>query len=188
MFWSLQESSGSIRLWVPGFRGIKTHMHEDILILWRWSFGSEDTRSSLVQIQAVNRLINSMFPLRKVMLQQLHLYWFNLRPRPPADARINLDSNWGTGGSSPGEGSCESALILTCNEEVSGARRLSGAVGGSDGKSATVCGGHSGDSQNSAAVAERDLNAGQRGGRKNLAITEPAHLRNWRTCRENPSV
>jgi len=61
---------------------------------------------------------------------------------------------------------------------------LSSTVGGSDGKAPAVCGGHSGDTQNSAAIAERDLNAGQSGGGKNLAITKPAHLRNWRTCRE----
>lgn len=59
---------------------------------------------------------------------------------------------------------------------------MSSTVGGSDGKPPAVCGGHSGDPQNSAAVAERDLNAGQSGGGKNLAITKPAHLRNWRSC------
>lgn len=71
---------------------------------------------------------------------------------------------------------------LTCNQEFSSASGLSSAVGGSDRKSSAVCGGHSRDPQNSAAVAERDLSAGQSGSRKNLAITEPAHLRNWRTC------
>lgn len=72
---------------------------------------------------------------------------------------------------------------LTCDEEFSSACGLSGAVGGSDGKSSAVCGGHGGDPQNSAAIAERDLNAGQSCGRKNLAITEPADLRKWRTWR-----
>lgn len=83
----------------------------------------------------------------------------------------------------------KSTWALTCNQEFGGARGLSSAVGGSDRKSPAVCGGHSGDPQNSAAVAERDLNAGQSGGGKNLAITEPAHLRNWRTCRgeKNPT-
>ncbi len=83
-----------------------------------------------------------------------------------------------------GRSSVVSLHARTCNEEFSSARGLSSTVGCSDRKSSAVCGGHSGDPQNSAAVAERDLNAGKSGSGKNLAITEPAHLRNWRTCRE----
>lgn len=72
---------------------------------------------------------------------------------------------------------------LTCNKKFSGASGLSSTIGGSDRKSSTVCGCHSRDHQNSAAIAERDLCAGQSGSGKNLAITEPAHLRNWITWR-----
>lgn len=75
-------------------------------------------------------------------------------------------------------------LRRTCNQQLGGARGLSSAVGGSHRKSSAVRGGHGGDPQNSAAIAERDLSAGQSGSSKNLAITEPAHLRNWSTCRQ----
>lgn len=72
---------------------------------------------------------------------------------------------------------------LTCDQELGGARGLSSSVGGPHRVPSAVAEAHRRDLQDSAAFAERDLNAGKSSCRKNLAITEPAHLRNRRTCR-----
>lgn len=72
---------------------------------------------------------------------------------------------------------------LTCDQELGGAGGLSSSVGGPHRIPSTVGDAHRRDLQNSAAVAERDLDAGESSSTKNLAIAEPAHLRNWRTCR-----
>lgn len=116
------------------------------------------------------------------MLQLLLLYWFHWCQSQDKHRRTlththTSASSLRTGCASPvihkhiedQEGECDGPsprlAALTCYQQFCSTCGLSGTVSGSNGISAAVRDGHGGESQNSAAIAERDLSARQSGSR-----------------------